>query len=59
MHNAEVRLDIAVSIFMGALFGWLFAWMFMFTELKKACPAAEETQCKFFGNQKICLVGEK
>lgn len=54
-----MNVAIPASIFAGFLFGWLFAWMFMFTELSKACPAAIDTQCEFFGNQKICLVGEK
>lgn len=50
---------IFASTVAGVMLGWLFAWMIMFTEVTKACPEAVNTQCEYFGHQKICVVGEK
>lgn len=52
-------MTIFFSVVSGAVMGWLFAWIILWAQVTKSCPTAIDTQCEYFGNQKICLVGEK
>lgn len=47
------------GLMVGLFIGWLIGTGFMYAQAIRSCPESENTQCEYFGHQKICLVGEK
>lgn len=48
-----------IGVIIGGVLGWFWGAGIMYTLAIRSCPDSENTQCEYFGNQKICIVGDK